>query len=149
MSVRNASDLEAGEVVVAKAAEESSAEERSAAAVAHGHVRVREHAHVYYSRVYSYAVIQVRAAGGFVGAGDHGGEAQGTTTREFAGATRIQMRGLVQRAMVVMVVRMTMMMYVEIEVVHCLCCCSSQENGERRRSGGGEVSLSGIGSGWR
>lgn len=149
MRVKNASDLGAREVVVEQAAEESSADERSAAAVAHGHVRVREHAHVYYSRVYSYAVIQVRAAGGFEGAGDRGGEAQGTTTREFAGETRIKMRGQVQRAMVVMVVRMTMMMYVEIEVFHCSCCCSGQENGEKRRSGGGEVSLSGIGSGWR
>jgi hypothetical protein len=146
VSVRNDSDLVAEKVV-----EESSAEERSAAvAVAHGHGRVRLRAHVYYSRVYSYAVIQVRAAGGFERAGDRGGEAQGTTTREFAGVTRIQMRRRVQRVMEVIVVRtMTMMMYAEIEVFHCSCCCSGQESCGRRQSGGGEVSLSGIGSGRR
>jgi hypothetical protein len=142
VSVRNASDP------VAERAVESSAEERSAAvAVAHGHGRVRSRAHVYYSREYSYAVIQVRAAGGFEGAGDRGGEAQGTTTREFAGETRIQMRRQVQRVRVVRVVRtMTMTMYFEIEVFHCSCCCSG---GGKRQSGGGEVSLSGIGSGQR
>lgn len=145
VSVRNASDLE--EAVAERAVEESSAEERSAAAAAaHGH-GVR--AHVYYSRVYSYTVIQVHAAGGFEGAGDRGGEAQGTTTREFAGVTRIQMRRRVQRMMVVMVRTMTVMMYVEIEVFRCSCCCSGQESGGRRQSGGEEVSLSGIGSGRR
>lgn len=84
VSVRNASDLEAGKAVVERAAEESSAEERSAA-VAHGHMRV----HVCSSRMYSYEANQVHAAGGFEGAGDRGGEAQGTTTREFADVTRI------------------------------------------------------------
>ncbi len=86
-SVRNASDLGAkAEEAEAEsvAQEESSAEERSAVtAVAHGQGRVRVHA-----RVYSYAVIQVREAGGFEGAGDRDGEAQGTTTREFADETR-------------------------------------------------------------
>jgi hypothetical protein len=97
--VRNALDLDANAAAeeAARAEETSSAEERSAApaaaaaavVVAHAHV-VRERAHVHCSRVdsYSYAVIQVRAAGGFVGAGDRGREAQGTTTREFAGVTR-------------------------------------------------------------
>jgi hypothetical protein len=85
VSVRNASDQVAESV-----AEESSAEERSAAtAAAHGHGGVRLRAHVYYSHVYSYAVIQVRAAGRFEGAADRGGEAQGTTTREFAGVIGI------------------------------------------------------------
>jgi hypothetical protein len=147
VGVRNASDP-----VAERAVEESSAEERSAAvAVAHGHGRVRLRAHEYYSRVYSYAVIQVRAAGGFEGAGDRGGEAQGTTTREFAGVTRIQMRRRVQRAMVVIVVMTTTttVMCVETEVFHCSCCCSGQESGGRRQSGGGEVSLSDIGSGRR
>jgi hypothetical protein len=146
VSVRNASDP-----VAERAVEESSAEERSAvAAVAHAHGRVRLRAHLYYSRVYSYVVIQVRAAGRFEGAGDRGDEAQGTTTREFAGVTQIQMRRQVQRAMVVMVVRtMTMTMNIEIEAFHCSCCCSGQESGGRRQSGGGEVSLSGIGSGRR
>ena len=142
VSVRNASDL-----VAEKAVEESSAEERSAVtAVAHGHGRVRSRERGYYSRVYSYAVIQVRAAGRFEGAGDRGGEAQGTTTREFAGVTRMQ----VQRATVVMVVRtMTMTMNIEIEVYHYSRCCSGQESDGRRQSRGGEVSLSGIGSGRR
>jgi hypothetical protein len=146
VSVRNASDR-----VAERAVEESSAEERSAAAAAaRGHGRVRLRARVYYSRVYSYAVIQVRAAGRFEGAADRGGEAQGTTTREFAGETRIQMRRQVRRAKVVSVVRtMTMTMNIEIEVYHYSCCCSEQESGGRRQSGGGEVSLSGIGSGRR
>lgn len=101
-AVRNALDLDANAAVekAARAEEMNSAEERSAAApapaaAAHAHaVVVRERAHVHCSRVYSYsyAVIQVRAAGGFVGAGDRGGEAQGTTTREFADVTRKQMR---------------------------------------------------------
>jgi len=90
------------------------------------------------------AVIQVHAAVVFEGAGDRGGEAQGTTTWEFAGVTRI-------RAMEEMAVRMTMMMmYDAIEVVfHCSRCCSGLENSGRGQSGGGEVSLSlssGIGS---
>ena len=150
VSVRNASDLEVGEAVAERAVEGSSAEERSAAAVvAHGYGRARVRAHGYYSCVYSYAVIQVRAVGGFERAGDRGAEAQGTTIREFAGVTRIQMRMWVQRAMLVRVV-MTMMMttYIEIEVFHRSCCCSEQESG-RRQSAGEEVSLSGIGSGWR
>jgi len=85
MNVRNALDLDAKGGAAAEG-EMNSAEERSAAAAAHAHGR----AHAYYSRVRSHAVIQVRAAGGFVGAGDRGGEAQGTTTtREFAGVTRI------------------------------------------------------------
>ena len=138
-SVRNASDP-----VAERAVEESSAEERSAVvAVAHGHGHVRSRAHVYYSREYSYVVNQVRAAEGFEDAGDRVGEAQGTTTREFAGVIRIQM----QRAMVVRVVRtMTMTMYFEIEVFHCSYCCPG---GWRRQSGSGGVSLSGIGSGQR
>jgi hypothetical protein len=143
VSVRNASDR-----VAERAVEESSAEERSAATpVAHGHGRVRSRERVYYSRVYSYVVFQVRAAGRFEGAGDRGGEAQGTTTREFAGVTQIQMRRRVRRAMVVMVVRtMTTTMSIEIEVFHCSCCCSGHKIGGRRQLGGGLVSLSGIGS---
>ena len=102
-AVRNALDLDANAAAeeAARAEEMNSAEARSAApapapaaAAAHAHVAVvRERAHVHCSRVdsYSYAVIQVRAAGGFVGAGDRG-EAQGTTTREFADVTRKQMR---------------------------------------------------------
>jgi hypothetical protein len=152
VSVRNASDLEVGEAVAERAVEESSAEERSAAvAVAHAHGRVRVRAHVYYSYVYSYAVIQVRAVGVFDGAEDRGDEVQGTTTREFAGETRMQMQTRVQEAMVVRLVAMTMTMtmYIEIGVSHCSCCCSGQESGGKRKSGGGEVSLSGIGSGQR
>jgi hypothetical protein len=152
VSVRNASNLEAGEAVAERAVEESSAEERSAAvAVAHARERVRVRAHVYYSYVYSYAVIQVRAVGVFEGAGDRGDEAQGTTTREFAGVIRMQMRRRVQRAMVVTLVGMMMMTmkYIEIDVSHCSCCCSGQESGGKRQSGDGEGSLSGIGSGQR
>jgi hypothetical protein len=89
-SVRSASDLDAkkraAEAAAAEEEEETnSAEERSAAA-ARAHVLVYARARAYYSREYSHAAIQVRAAEGFVGAGDRGGEAQGTTTREFAGA---------------------------------------------------------------
>lgn len=153
VSVRNASDLEAGEVVEERAVEESSAEERSAAAAtAHAHGRVRVCAHVYYSCGYSYAVNQAHAVGVFEGTEDRGGEAQGTTIREFAGMTRIQMRRRVQRAMVVRLAGMMMMtmMRFEIDVSHCSCCCSGQESGGKRQSGGGEVSLlSGIGSGQR
>jgi hypothetical protein len=146
VSVRNASDLEVGEAVAERAVEESSAEERSAAAAV---ARARVRAHVYCSCVYSYAVIQVRAVGGFEGTGDRGGEAQGTTIREFAGVTRIQMRRWVQRAMLERgAMTMAMMMYIENEVFHCSCCCSGQVSGGRQ-SEGGEVSLSGIGSGWR
>ena len=105
---------------------------------------------VYYSYVYSYEAIQVRAVGVFDGAEDRGDEVQGTTTREFAGETRMHMQTRVQRAMVVRLVAMTMMMmYIEIGVSHCSCCCSGQESGGKRKSGGGEVSLSGIGSGQR
>jgi hypothetical protein len=152
VSVRNASDLEAGEVVEERAVEESSAEERSAAAAtAHAHGRVRVCAHVYYSCGYSYAVNQAHAVGVFEGTEDRGDEAQGTTTREFAGMTRIEMRRRVQRAMVVRLAgMMMMMMHFEIDVSHCSCCCSGQESGGKRQSGGGEVSLlSGIGSGQR
>ena len=92
VSVRNASDLEVREAEAKKAVEGSSAEERSAAtAVAHGRECVRVRARVYYLGVYSYAVNQVRAVGVFEWAGDRGGEAQGTTIREFAGETRRQM----------------------------------------------------------
>jgi hypothetical protein len=138
VAVRSASDLDAKRAP----AEMSSAEERSAAAAAHAHVLA--HAY-YYSRVYSHAVIQVRAAGGFAGAGDRGDEVQGTTTREFAGVTRIQMRRRVRRAMVAMVAT-RMRMSAGTEVFHCCCCCSSQECGGRRQSGGGEASASGIDS---
>jgi hypothetical protein len=115
-AVRNA--LGPDTKAVAAAAEEmNSAEELRSAAAAHAHVRAR--AHVNYSRVYSYAAIQVRAAGGFVGAGDRGGEAQGTTTREFAGMIRIQMRTRVRRAMAAMMVKAMMMMSAETEVFRC------------------------------
>jgi hypothetical protein len=93
-AVRNVLDLDAKTAAAeeaARAEERSSAEERSAAAAAAdvvaagAHAHVREHAHVHCSPVDSYSEIQGRAAEGFAGAGDRGGEAQGTT-REFAGA---------------------------------------------------------------
>jgi hypothetical protein len=97
-AVRNALlDLDANaaavEVGAARAEEMGGAEERSAVADADAaaHAHVREHAHVHCPPVDSYSVIQVRAAGGFAGAGDRGGEVQGTTTREFAGVIWIQM----------------------------------------------------------
>ena len=130
VSVRNASDLEAGEEVAERGVEESSAKERSAAVeVARAHGR----ANVYYSCMYSYAVNQARAVGVFEGAEDRGDEAQGTTTREFAGLTRIRRRRRVQRAMVVRLVGMMMMMCAEIDVSHCSCCCSGQESGGKRQ----------------
>ena len=130
VSVRNASDLEAGKEVAERGVEESSAKERSAAVeVARAHGR----ANVYYSCMYSYAVNQARAVGVFEGAGDRGDEAQGTTTREFAGLTRIRRRRRVQRAMVVRLVGMMMMMCAEIDVSHCSCCCSGRESGGKRQ----------------
>jgi hypothetical protein len=138
VSVRNGSDLDAKGAVAEKAVEESNGEERSAAtAVAHGRECVRVRADVYYSCLYSYTVIQVRAVGVFEGAEDRGGEAQGTMTREFAGVTRIQMRRWEDKAMVVRLVMMMMMMYIEIEVVHC---CSRQESDVRSQSRDGLVS---------
>jgi hypothetical protein len=97
-AVRNALlDLDANsaaaEEEAARAEEMGSAEERSAAAdaaAAAAHAHVREHAHVHCPPVDSYSVTQVRAAGGFAGAGDRVGEAQGTTRREFAGVIWIQ-----------------------------------------------------------
>ena len=153
-AVRNALlDLDAksaAEEEAARAEERGSAEERSAAAAA-AHAHVREHAHVQCSPVDSYSVTQVRAAGGFAGAGDRGGEAQGTTRREFAGVIWIQRsmrmtRTRVRRATTVRTVK-RMMTSAETGVFHC--CCSGQESGERRLSGDGGVSLSGIDSGYR
>ena len=98
-AVRNVLDLDAKAAAAeeaARAEERSSAEERSAAAAADvaaaasagaagaDDAHVREHVHVHCSPVDSYSAIQGRAAEGFAGAGDRGGEAQGTT-REFAG----------------------------------------------------------------
>jgi hypothetical protein len=48
--------------------------------------------------------------------------------------TRIQMLRQVQRAMVVRLAgMMMMMMHSEIDVSHCSCCCSGQESGAESR----------------